>query len=242
MLQLSKNVAVTRMGRKQVEIRQMEVNWYCQNYSMMVGQAAMLAGFAFCQLTTPIPERHRPPFAVEFIYLFLTCGAIGFELSVILISTTLTVWGPGLALRGGKGQMDLHRATVIMRDYQFLVFCFFIAGWIVYFCSSCIEVWIYFKKRVAVVVSIPMCIFVFLLLFFSCNLSYHLRVTADKVVPGRIDAFEAYEVIGDLDYGLSRGMSNGTKDGRGGYCPILDQSDEYDFPDRPSDHHSQASV
>lgn len=236
MLQLAKNEAVTRMARQQVEIRELEVNWYCANYAMMVGQAAMLAGFAFSQLTTPMPARHPPPFLLEFVYLFLTCCAIGFELSVILVSTTLTVWGPGLALRGPKGARDLHRATLVLRDYQFMVFVYFIAGWTVYFVSSALEVWIYFKKRVAVVVTIPMTLFIILLLFFSCSLSLQLRVANDHAVPSRIDAFEAYEAIGDLDYGLSYDVPNGNRDPRGGYCPIIDRSDELDFPNGEEEH------
>lgn len=229
MLQLYKNEAVTDMGRRMIEIRQMEVDWYCSNYSMMVGQAAMLAGFAFSQLTTPMPENHPPPFALEFTYLFLTCCAIGFELSVILISTTLTVWGPGLALRGPHGARDLHRAVIVLRDYQTLVFVYFIAGWILYFFSSLLEVWIYFKKRVAVVVTIPMMIFTLMLFFYSCRLSLQMRVSNDQAVHGRLEAYSAYETVGDLDYGMSYNVPNGNRDPHGGYCPIIDNSDEYDM-------------
>merc|ERR1719277_2043442 len=126
MLHLKKNKLVTSVAKDQVEIRQMEVDWYCGNYSTMIGQAAMLAGFAFTQLTTPMPEEHQPPFYIEFWYMFLTSMSIGLELSVIILSTSLAVWGPSLALRGKMGTADLHKAVDCLRDYQLLVFMYFL--------------------------------------------------------------------------------------------------------------------
>ena len=95
MLQLVKNQAVANVLKQQVEVRRLELDWYSTNYSSFTGQAAMLAGFAFSQLTTPMPEDHPPPFMLEFVYMILTCTCIGLSLSVILICTFLSVWGPG---------------------------------------------------------------------------------------------------------------------------------------------------
>merc|ERR550514_2102606 len=147
MLHLKKNNVVTTVAKEQVEIRQLEVDWYCSNYSTMTGQAAMLAGFAFTQLTTPMPEDHEPPFFIEFWYMFLTSMSIGLELSVIILSTFLSVWAPSLALRGKKGTSDLHKAVDCLRDYQALVFLYFLSGWIIFFVSNILQVWIYFRRR-----------------------------------------------------------------------------------------------
>jgi len=51
----------------------------------------------------------------QFEYLGLTCVAIGFELVVIIGAAYLSVWGPGLALRGQAGSVDLHRAVFFWR-------------------------------------------------------------------------------------------------------------------------------
>lgn len=77
----------------------------------------MLAGFAFAQLTTPMPDP-QPPFSLELAYLFLTCVAVGLELSAIILSTFLSTWAPSLALRGKMGSADLHKAVDTLRDYQ----------------------------------------------------------------------------------------------------------------------------
>jgi len=202
MLTLTKNELVTSVAKSQVEIRQMEVNWYCENYAMMTGQAAMLAGFAFTQLSTPVPTDHRPQFLVEFWYLFLTCTSIGLELSAIVLAAFLTVWGPSLALRGKHGIHDLHKAVDCLRDYQDLIFFYFLLGWVLFFISSIIQVWVYFKQKVALVVSFPLVCFVIVIVFYIVILTKKLRVHEDEVVAGRIESLKPYEHIGDLDHAV----------------------------------------
>jgi len=199
MLTITKNELVTQVTKQQVEIRQMEVEWYCNNYSMMTGQAAMLAGFAFTQLSTPVPSDHPPSFQIEFWYLFLTCASIGLELSAIVLSAFLSVWGPSLALRGKHGIHDLHRAVDCLRDYQDLVFFYFLLGWVLFFVSSIIQIWVYFKQKVALVVSFPLLCFVVVVIYYIVTLTKKLRISEDEVVLGRIDALKPYEHIGDLD-------------------------------------------
>lgn len=224
MLHLTKNNIVTNVARQQVEIRQMEVDWYCSNYGSMAGQAAMLAGFAFTQLTTAMPQEHAPPFLLEFWYLFLTCTAVGLELSTIILSIHLSVWGPSLALRGKQGAADLHKAVDCLRDYQASVIIYFLSGWVIFFISQILQIWIYSKRRVAVVVTFPMSLFVFAVIWYSFDITRRLRIRDSQVVPGKIDAFEPYEFIGDIDSGLhtDAGMaSQGQPDiGDNGYCPI----------------------
>lgn len=218
MLHLTKNQIVTGTAKKQVEIRQMELDWYCGNYSAMMGQSAMLAGFAFGQLTTGMPEEHPPLFWLEFGYLFLTCLVIGLELSAIVLSTALAVWGPSLALRGKGGSADLHRAVDCLRDYQELVFLCFMVGWILYFLSAILQVWIYFRRRVAIVVTFPMSFFCFAILWYSFTITNALRVREVDAVSGKIDAFSPYENIGDIDHGLHD--SDILLDGRATFIPV----------------------
>jgi hypothetical protein len=219
MLHLTKNNIVTGVAKKQVEIRQQEVDWYCGNYSAMMGQSAMLAGFAFGQLTTGMPEDHAPCFWLEFTYLFLTCVVIGLELSSIILSTALSVWGPSLALRGRMGSHDLHRAVDCLRDYQELVFSCFMSGWILYFLSSILQVWIYFRRRVALVVTVPLCGFIVGILWFSFSITSALRVSERNAVTGKIDAFEPYESVADIDHGLHSG-GKGKGKGSAEFMPL----------------------
>merc|ERR1719231_499919 len=115
MLTLNKNDLGTTVKREQLEIRQLEIDWFVGNYSTITGQAAMLAGFSIEQLMTEMPEEYSPPFWAEFTYMFLTCTAIGLTLSAIVLSTFLSVWAPSLALRGKNGAADLHRAVSCLR-------------------------------------------------------------------------------------------------------------------------------
>lgn len=203
MLTLTKNELVTSVAKRQVEIRQMEVEWYCNNYSMMTGQAAMLAGFAFTQLSTPVPSDHPPAFLIEFWYLFLTCASIGLELTAIVLAAFLSVWGPSLALRGKHGIHDLHKACDSLRDYQDVIFTFFLTGWILFFMSSILQVWVYFPYKVSIVVTFPLLCFVGVIIYFIVVITKQLKVKETEVVAGRIDTLKPYEHIGDLDHAVA---------------------------------------
>lgn len=206
MLRLQKNSIVTGAAKSQVEIRQMEIDWYCSSYSTMTAQAALLAGFAFAQLRTPMPEDHPPPFMLQLWYMFLTCAAIGLELSVIVLSAFLSVWAPSLALRGKKGSADIHKAVDVLRNYQQVVFSCFMIGWVVFFISSINQVWIYFRRHVAMVVTFPMSFFIFAILWYCYDITKKLRLSDDEAVIGKIDNFEPYENIADIDHGLHNGL------------------------------------
>lgn len=221
MLHLTKNSLVTTTARAQVEIRQLEVDWYCGNYSAMMSQAAMLAGFAYGQLTTGMPEDRETPFWLEFLYLFLTCIVIGLELSAIILSTALSVWGPSLALRGQAGSADLHRAVDCLRDYQEHVFAYFMVGWILYFISAILQVWIFFERNIATVVTLPFAVCCLAILYYSITITANLRVSEREAVSGKIDAFRPYEHVGDLDHGL-HSMDPAARE-RGHFCVLHTQ-------------------
>mmetsp|Transcript_61287 Transcript_61287/g.176387 ORF Transcript_61287/g.176387 Transcript_61287/m.176387 type:complete len:241 (-) Transcript_61287:81-803(-) len=224
MLHLQKNNLVTGLSKNLVEIRQLEVDWYCNNYGTIVGQATLLAGFAFAQLTTPMPDP-EPPFVLELAYLFLTSSALGFELTAIIVSTFLSTWAPSLALRGKAGSADLHRAVDALRDYQALSFGFFILGWIIFFVSSIFQIWIYFRRRVAVVVTFPFLCFLLAIAYYTCDITAKLQLDERDSVSGKVEHFHSYEYVSDIDHGLStmgpgQREVNNNGDGAFGTCPV----------------------
>lgn len=199
MLQLTKNQLVTDVAKNQVEVRQMEVDWYCSTYGAMTGHAAMLAGFAFSGLTTEMPsDDKKPDFFHEFSYRFLLSLTMGMMICTIILSTFLSVWAPSLALRGKNGTADLHKAVACLHGYQKWVFGYFILGWVLVFISSLFQVSIYHRPAVAIAVSVPLSCFLILIVGFSWYIYQELAV--DKGVEGKIHYLETFERIGDLDH------------------------------------------
>merc|ERR1719356_302470 len=121
-------------------------------------EAALFAGFAFGQLTEPVPEGTL--WWVESIYVMLTCFTLGFELCVCMSCTFCCIFGKGLALRGPHGARSVHVAVDNLQKEQKSVFKQFLTGIIAYLLSHMIQMWIYFRPRIAFTVSIPLVIFV----------------------------------------------------------------------------------
>uniref|UniRef100_A0A6U6GCY4 Uncharacterized protein n=1 Tax=Zooxanthella nutricula TaxID=1333877 RepID=A0A6U6GCY4_9DINO len=228
MLRIQKNTLVTDLSKSQVEIRQLEIDWYSNNYATITSQAMMLAGFAFAQLTTPMPEDYPSPLLLELSYLGLTSSCIGFELCAIIASNFLSTWAPSLALRGKTGVLDLHRAVDAMRDYQVIAFGLFIAGWLLFFLSSIFQLWIYFPRNVALVMTFPMTGFGLATMYFLDSLTRQLWLSDSEAVSGRVGHFHAYEHIADLDDAMitERGggpIAKNIEGGVTGLCPLHEE-------------------
>lgn len=197
MLQLFKNEAITRVARKQMEIRQLELDWYTMNYDTMATQAALFAGFAFEQIADPVPE--GTVLWMEVAYVILTAVCLGFELCVCMSCTFCCIFGKGLALRGPHGAKSVHIAVDNMQKEQKLVFSQFVAGILAYLCSHILQMWIYFRPRIALTVSIPLVIFVVTIVYYVWYIVNALLLDDNKALTGTIGAWAPYERIDDLD-------------------------------------------
>lgn len=202
MLQLYKNEAITTVAREQIEIRQMELDWYTMNYDTMALQAAMFAGFAFEQITEPVPEGTGK--GLEVVYVILTATTLGFELCVCMSCTFCCIFGKGLALRGPHGARSVHIAVDEMQREQKLVFTQFLCGVLAYLLSHIIQMWIYFRPRIAFTVCIPLTIFVLTICYNVWHIIRALVIPGDRVLTGKMDAWAPYERIHDLDEAIYR--------------------------------------
>lgn len=198
MLQLTKNQLVTDAAKNQIEVRQMEVDWYCSTYSSMSYNAALLAGFAFSGLTTDLPE--GVDYLREFTYMFLLSTTMGMMVCTVILSTFLSVWAPSLALRGKNGTADLHKAIYCLHGYQKWVFGYFVLGWVLVFLSSIVQVWIYHSPQTATAVTVPLAMFIVLIIGFTSYIYSRLALDSTQAVQGKIQYLETYEHIGDLDH------------------------------------------
>lgn len=206
MLQLYKNEAVTGIAREQMEIRGMELEWYAMNYDTMAMQAALFAGFAFEQITEPVPEG-TPPW-LEIVYVVLTALTLGFELCVCMSCLFCCIFGKGLALRGPHGARSVHVAVDNMHSQQKLVFSQFLVGICGYLVSHIFEMWIYFRPRIALTVSIPLIIFVLAIVYYTIKIVGVLVLPDGASINGRIAAWGPYERVPDLDEEIFRPLEH----------------------------------
>eukprot|EP00428_Durinskia_dybowskii_P024775 CAMPEP_0170241442 /NCGR_PEP_ID=MMETSP0116_2-20130129/20487_1 /TAXON_ID=400756 /ORGANISM="Durinskia baltica, Strain CSIRO CS-38" /LENGTH=212 /DNA_ID=CAMNT_0010492277 /DNA_START=44 /DNA_END=679 /DNA_ORIENTATION=- len=202
MLQLYKNEAITKVARQQIEIRQMELDWYTTNYDTMAMQSAMFAGFAFDQITEPVPE--GTDLWMEVFYVTFTAIALGFELCVAMACTFCCIFGKGLALRGPHGARSVHIAVDNMQAQQKWIFIQFVAGIVSYMLSHVLQVWIYFRPKIAFTVSIPLVLFMTAIVYYIKYIVEALTMDDKRAITGQISAWAPYERIQDLDEAIYR--------------------------------------
>merc|ERR1719443_1633759 len=148
-------------------------------------------------MSEPVPE--GTDLFLEVTYVSLTAFALGFELCVCMSCTFCCIFGKGLALRGPHGSRSIHVAVDNLQKEQKLVFTQFMIGGLGYLLSHVIEMWIYFKTRIATLVSIPLCGFFVMIIVFSVDITSRLQVRDDKALTGQIAALGPYERVRDLD-------------------------------------------
>eukprot|EP00931_Biecheleriopsis_adriatica_P123965 TRINITY_DN99033_c0_g1_i1.p1 TRINITY_DN99033_c0_g1~~TRINITY_DN99033_c0_g1_i1.p1 ORF type:complete len:212 (+),score=53.61 TRINITY_DN99033_c0_g1_i1:105-740(+) len=197
MLQIYKNEAVTNVCKQAVEVRLQELSWYSSNYDTMAAQSAMLAGFAFAQISSPPPVGTN--FELMAAYVSLTAACLGFNLCVCMSCTFCCIFGKGLALRGDSGARSVHLAVDNMHKEQNFIFTQFLLGILTFLISDVIKMWIIFRPRVALTVSIPLCIFVVAMVYYVVTLVSQLHLSDDKAVFGKFAAWTPYERLQDLD-------------------------------------------
>ncbi|KAH0473257.1 MAG: hypothetical protein KVP17_004406 [Porospora cf. gigantea B] len=137
MLQLEKNLLVTSATKRQVEIHQLELDWYTNNYSTLSTHSALFVGFSFAQMTAETPENVAG--STMSLFMALTTASLGFHLVVVISSAFCCMFGPGMALRGDLGCQSVSLAVANMRAGQKTVFTLFLLGMICFFLSNAVQ-------------------------------------------------------------------------------------------------------
>eukprot|EP00440_Ansanella_granifera_P018457 gb/GFBE01020045.1/.p1 GENE.gb/GFBE01020045.1/~~gb/GFBE01020045.1/.p1 ORF type:complete len:180 (+),score=40.14 gb/GFBE01020045.1/:1-540(+) len=166
----------------------------------------MFAGFAFEQITEPLPQ--GTDFLLEVLYVALTAATLGFHLCVCMSCTFCCIFGKGLALKGPNGSRSLRIAVENLHKEQKLVFTQFLLGIVGYLLSHVIEPWIYFRPRTALVVCIPLLVFFLAIVYYVMMIVDQLLLNEDRAVLGAISAWTPYERIQDLDEEVYRPLVN----------------------------------
>merc|ERR1712118_528515 len=133
------------------------------------------------------------------MYVVLTAMTLGLELTVCMSCTFCCIFGKGLALRGPHGARSVHHAVENLKKQQTLIFTQFLIGILGYLLSHVMEIWIYFRPRIALTVSIPLIIFFLAIIYYTVSIIGKLHVAPDIGLTGQVAFWQPYERIQDLD-------------------------------------------
>lgn len=125
-------------------IRQRELDYYDTRMTAMGIQSALIGGFVIFNLNNNFvgPGNNfgtgeETPYNVLFVFYVSTGFATAFSFHVILCTMYCSIWGPGLALRGGTGSVS--KALVEMREERkgiIASFCLMIIAFGIQNCST----------------------------------------------------------------------------------------------------------
>merc|ERR1719284_1714811 len=129
-----------------------------------------------------VPRWENPWVVVAF--LIFTGSAFGMNLLVILIATLCCLWGPGKALRGDEPS-HLHDAIEILEGKQQMAMRFFVMGLFSYFISSIMVTWLFFDRLGALLTTVLLTMFLFLLVRQSLTIR-RMFITIQPFTKGNI--------------------------------------------------------
>lgn len=112
-----------------LRIREAEVKFFTERFSSLTLQSALIGGFTIQTITSINPSEHSDWWVGV---AFWWSGALAFACTMhtVLTATFISIWGPGLALRGPKGSVT--KAYHVMRRENSLVMRTYI-GQVVFF-------------------------------------------------------------------------------------------------------------
>jgi hypothetical protein len=147
MLAADRMLLESNMRQRAIQLREKEINLFTENFTAVGTQAAVLAGFTTtCFIEISIPEDSHV-ILVSLLHLsaiFTICANI----ICVSLSTIVSVWGSGKALRGLEGAMDA--AADGMNDERALIFKAFDFGLAGNLLTVMIASWILMHPVVAV--------------------------------------------------------------------------------------------
>ena len=120
MLRTGKQVWEASAKRQALGIRQEELDFHIQRYTILITQCAILVGFSFESIVhLDVPEDCPPPLAAWFFGSLSL--AVMTSVYVVVCGSCLVVLGHQLALLGPDGD-SLERAVTHLRSRRFFIF------------------------------------------------------------------------------------------------------------------------
>jgi hypothetical protein len=123
MIAADKEALQTTLKQQALQIQEKELSYYTNNFNSLSTSSSLIAGFSFGALASTSDAGGS--FIAAFFYVCTTLS-FGFNLLVVINCTFVTMWGPGMALRGPDGSMQ--KAVEGMQAQRTHTFIFFALG------------------------------------------------------------------------------------------------------------------
>lgn len=150
MLAADKLLLQSNVKQRSIELREKELNLFNSNFSAVVTQAAIMAGFtltSFVEIDLPPNKR----WAKAMLHFFVT-SSICVNFVCVAMVTFVTVWGSGKALRGQDGSMDY--AVDEMNAERTFIFGTFAVGVLATLGCLFSAAWVLMETEIAIVASV----------------------------------------------------------------------------------------
>jgi hypothetical protein len=118
MIQADKQLIQSTLKQQTLLVREKELNYFTRNFENIGTQSALFAGFAFGALNNGVDDNAH--FLVSFAFHVFTCAAMVCNLWCLCGFTAISMFAPGMALRGVDGSM--HRAVNGMQEERLPIY------------------------------------------------------------------------------------------------------------------------
>ena len=112
MIQADKQLIQSQLRQSSLHLRREELKFFTSNFESLGTTSALLASMAFAALSQNIPTKTH--WVVSAIFHGATTLSLMFSVWVMCNCIIISMFGPGLALRGPEGSM--HKAVEGMME------------------------------------------------------------------------------------------------------------------------------
>jgi hypothetical protein len=178
----------TSLRQSAIKLREKELNLYCENFASVGTQAAVMAGFTttcFIEVSIPVTTHFVPKHMLHFFAVLSIC----FNLTCVSLSTIVSVWGSGMALRGKDGSMD--DAVQGMGQERDIIFRSFFSGLFCNLCTILFASWILMDKELAAMATIIIVYTIWVIYTNALRITKMFHLTAAETT--RLDDLTGHE-------------------------------------------------
>lgn len=173
---------------KAIKLREYELAYFADNLRTIAGSATMFGGFAYGALTRETPTYQGVGGAiVTAIYLSSAGATFAFNLLAVFLSTYCNIFGPGLALRGPEGSMDL--AVEGMSYYKDRAFVFYRIGMGTFVFTAILYSYLTFPYFFSIPVITALVCISFGLIWYACEIHNRFQVPDAQLTTGKLTFF-----------------------------------------------------